>query len=457
MTLLNVAFAAVRRAALAAAVVLLVVAPAGAVKIDRVISPGGIEAWLVQDRLIPMLSLEFALRGGTTLDPVGKEGAAQLLADLMTEGAGDLDSQAFQGMLEDRVISMGFSAGIDSFSGSLKTLNEHRDVAVDLLRQALTRPRLDPAAVERVRSRVLSGLQRVAEDPSTIARRTWMQTAFPAHPYGRPGRGTVESVPGITVDDLRAARARHLARGNLIVGAVGDITPEALGLLLDRVFGELPAQPDRAVTVPETKAEGLGRTIVVRRAIPQSVVLFGHDGIKRDDPDFFAATLVNYILGGGGFNSRLTLEVREKRGLAYSVYSGLSTYERAGLIMGGIGTENARVAKSLDVIRTEWALMRDQGPTVEELEDAKTYLNGSFPLQLDATARIASMLVSIQYERLGIDYIDRRKELINAVTLERAKAVARRLFDPDRLLTVVVGEPEGIAAVDPGSAPAKGG
>ena len=442
--------------------VLLSPLPAAAMKIDRVISPGGIEAWLVQDRSIPVVALEVTFRGsGSAVEPVGREGTASLLAAMLIEGAGEFDSQRFQSALEDRVVSLGFDAGLDSFGVSLKTLTENLDFSADMLRLALTVPRFDTVDLERIKARTVIGLRRAAEEPSTIAGRLWMSTAFPDHPYGRPTRGTPETVSALDAGVLRGFLRENLARDRLIVGAAGDITPEALGRLVDRVFGELPARGS-AVEVAEVTPKNLGRTLAVRRNVPQSVVTLGHHGVKRDDPDYYAATIVNYILGGGSFNSRLMTEVREKRGLAYSVYSYIGSYDRAGLMMGGTATENARVAQSLEVIRQEWRKMHDEGPSEGELANAKTFLTGSFPLRLDASNRIARLLVSIQYDDLGIDYLDRRSALIEGVTLADARRVARRLLAPDQLLTVVVGEPAGLAGAEevpadsvPGAAPTR--
>jgi len=415
---------------------------AAAMKIDRVVSPGGIEAWLVQDHTIPALALGFTFRGGAALDPAGKEGTAALLGSMMTEGAGDLDSANFQGTLEDNSISLGFDAGLDTFSGSLRSLTETRATGERLLQLALTQPRFEAVDLARVKTRAITGLRRAAEEPRTIAGQTWMAKAFPDHPYGRRTRGTPESVETLTADDLRAFMAARLARDNLVIGATGDITPQALGQLVDRVFAGLPAHA-AATTIADAVPQNLGQTVVVRRNVPQSVVTFGHAGIKRADPDFYAATLVNYILGGGGFDSRLMNEVREKRGLAYSVSSYLAPYDHTALFMGGTATENARVKESVAVIREQWQRMHDEGPTADELANAKTYLNGSFPLQLDSMPQIARLLVSLQYDHLGIDYVERRNGLINAVTLADAKRVAQRLLAADRLLEVVVGEPQG--------------
>ncbi|MSO88575.1 MAG: insulinase family protein [Rhodospirillaceae bacterium] len=427
------------------------VRPADAVTIERVTSPGGLTAWLVQDHSIPVLALAYSFTGGSALDPVGKEGLARWVAGLLTDGAGDLDDQAYQEKLEDIVASVDFSADMDTFSGSLKTLTRHRKEAVELMRLALTKPRFDPEVVERMRSRALAALARNEEQPGAIASRTWWKAAFPSHPYGRTTSGTEKSLKDLSIADFREFMATRLSRDTLSIGAVGDITPAELGLLLDEAFGGLPARAATpTATVPEARAEGVGRTIVVRKDVTQSAVVFGQDGLKRNDPDFYAAFVMNYILGGGGFNSWLLNEVREKRGLAYSVYSYLSTMERAGLILGGTASENRSVAQSLDVVRDQWRRMRDEGPTQEELNDAKTYLTGSYALQFTSTTAIARQMVSIQRANLGMDYIDRRNTFIEQVTLDDVRRVARRLLDPARLVVVVVGKPEGLAGAEIG-------
>lgn len=434
------------RAVLAAvALALVAVAPARAVTIDRVVSPGGIEAWLVEDRTIPVIAVEIAFRGGAALDPAGKEGLAGMVSGLLDEGAGELDSQAFQERLNDLAISLGFDAGLDIFIGSLKTLSENRDQAFELLRLALTVPRFDPEAVERIRSQISAYLERQAEDPGHIAARTWWEAAFPGHPYGRPVSGTTNSVVAITAEDLHAFAARRLARDRLVIAVVGDISADELAPLLDATFGGLPEVAAPA-EVAEAAPETTGAVTVVPRDIPQSVVVFGQAGLKRDDPDWYGAYVVNYVLGGGGFSSRVYAELREKRGLAYSVYSYLNPLDHAGLILGGIGTRNDQARESLDLIRAEWRRMREAGPTAQELADAKAFLTGSFPLRLDSTDRIAGILVSIQLDDLGIDYLDRRAALIEAVSLEDVRRIAKRLLDPDALTFVVVGQPDAAGA-----------
>jgi zinc protease len=431
--------------ALFAFALLVAVAPAQAFDIKRVVSPGGIEAWLVEDHSVPVVSVSVAFRGGAALDPEGKGGLAEMVSGLLDEGAGDLDSQGFQAALEDIAASVGFSAGVDSFGASLRTLSAERDRAFALFRMALTAPRFDAEPVARVRAQVLASLRQQSENPNRIASETWYRTVFPDHPYGRPARGTIESVGRITVDDLREFARTRLARGNMVVGVVGDIAADELARRLDDTFGALPAEP-KAAPVPEATPVGAGRVIVIKKPIPQSVVVFGEPGIKRQDPDWYAALVMNRILGEGGFSSRLMEEVREKRGLAYSVNSSLAPFQHAGLIVGGVATRNAQIGQSLDIIRAEWQRMAEHGASQQELDNAKTFINGSFPLRLDSSRRIADILVSVQFDRLGIDYLDRRPALINAVTLDDVSRVAKRLLDAKALTVVVVGDPEGIAA-----------
>ena len=434
---------ALAAALLWAAALLSAAAPAAATEVTRVVSPGGVEAWLVEAHAIPILSVKIAFRGGAALDPDGKEGLANLVSGLLDEGAGALDSQAFQARLEDHAIHLGFSARLDTFTASLKTLSENTDTAFEMLRLALTEPRFDAEPVERVRRQIEVQLKRLAEDPDDIAQRTWFEAAFPGHPYGRPVVGTPASLARISIDDLGAFVRANLARDRLYIGVAGDITPERLAALLDATFGGLPqAGADRAVAAAEPAAPG--RLIVVERDIPQSIVVFGGQGLVRKHPDFYTAYVMNHILGGGGFTSRLKEEVREKRGLAYGVYSYLSPYDHAALYLGGVATENARIAETLAIIRAEFALMREKGVTAAEIADAKTYLTGSFPLRLDTNDKIARMLVGIQLDDLGIDYIERRNDYIEAVTLDDVNRVAATLLRPQALEVVIVGKPEGI-------------
>ena len=433
-----------RLAILAAALGVCVAPPAGATTIERVVSPGGIEAWLVHESAVPLIAVDFAFVGGAIQDPPGKAGTSVMVASLLDEGAGDLDSQAFHQRLERKAVELNFETERDAIRGSLRTLTENRDEAFDDLRLSLTAPRFDPAAVEIIRGQVLSLVRRAATNPADMARQRWWEIAFADHPYGRPANGTSESVPTITADDLKAYTRRVLARENLKVAVVGDIDAEAVKAMLDRVFGALPAKAELA-TVASVSPQGLGRRVVIKVDVPQAVVAFGGAGIARKDPDFMAAYIVNHILGGGAFSSRLYQEVREKRGLAYSVYDSLVWLNHAALFLGGTATRADHAGEALDLIEQEIHRLAQDGPTEAEIAKAKAYLKGSYALNLDSSAKIASLLVQLQLDNIGIDYFMRRPALIDAVTLADARRVAKRLLDGGLLVTVV-GRPAGLAA-----------
>lgn len=432
--------------AYAAGAVLAVVASttAHAVEVQQVRSPGGVVAWLVEDHTVPIVTVQLALRGGAALDPAGREGLAEMVSSTIDEGAGALDSQAFQRRLEDLSISLRFDAFIDTFRGSVRTLSRNRDEAFRLLGLALAEPRFDEPAVERIRAQIQTIIARQANDPDRIAGRTFWSSVFPDHPYGRPRRGTAESVAAITLDDLRTFAADRFARDQLFVGVVGDVTPEELASLLDVAFGDLPAL-SKPFEVPDAIPAAAGEIIVVEQDVPQSSILFGQPGLKRDDPDYYAAYVLNQILGGGSFTSRLYNEVREERGLAYSVGTFLSPFDHAAVWMGSAGTDNATVGESVDIITSEWARIREDTLTETELADTITNLTGAFALRFTDSRGIARMLVGMQLEDLGIDYVDRRNDLIEAVTLEDIERIADDVLDPDALTIVVVGKPQGLA------------
>ncbi|EPX77860.1 M16 family metallopeptidase [Litoreibacter arenae] len=422
----------------------LIALPAAAIDIKEVTSPGGIKAWLVEEHSIPFTALEIRFKGGASLDREDKRGAAHLMSGLLDEGAGELDSTEFASAAEALALKYGFDASSDSFSVSAQFLTENRDASVDLLRKAINEPRFDQPAVDRVRGQVLSIIASEEEDPNDIASKTFAALAYGDHPYATKLEGTAESVTALTREDLIQSHQDLLTRDRVFVGAVGDITAEELGVILDELLGNLPETgPDLPGPAPFL-LDG-GETIVPYDT-PQSVAIFGHEGIERDDPDFFAAYVMNQVLGSGGFGSRLMDEVREKRGLTYGVYSYLVLREHVNLVMGQVSSSNDSVAEAISVIRGEWAKMADEGVTAEELERAKTYLTGAYPLRFDGNARIANILAAMQFDDLPIGYIDSRNDQVEAVTQDDIKSVAKRLLKPENLHFVVVGQPTGLDA-----------
>ena len=412
------------------------------VDIQSVTSPGGITAWLVEEHSIPFTALEIRFRGGASLDPADKRGVTNMMTGLLEEGAADMDARAFSRAQEELATSFGFDVDRDALSISARFLTENRDQSIALLRAALQEPRFDAEAIERVRGQILSIIQSNLKDPNDIATDTFSRIAYGDHPYAYSTDGTIESVTALTRDDLVAAHGAVLALDRIYVGAVGDITPEELGLLLDDLLGGLPhtgapMPPMADVSIP-------GGVTVVDFPTPQSVAVFGQPGMALDDPDYFTALTLNQILGGGSFESRLMDEVREKRGLTYGVYSYLLSRDLANVYLGSVSSSNDRIAEAIEVIRDEWAKAEAEGVTQEELTDAKTYLTGAYPLRFDGNGPIANILVGMQMMGLPIDYIATRNDRVEAVTLEDVKRVASELLEPENLHFVVVGQPEGL-------------
>jgi zinc protease len=417
-----------------------------AFQVQRVVSPGGIEAWLIEDHRVPITALRVTFRGGSALDPAGKEGLALMAASLLDEGAGDIAANQFQKELADKSIAFNFNAGLDNFSGSIKTMTRYRDRAFDLLGLALTKPRFDADAIDRVRREMEISIQSKLGDPGSVARRKLMETVFAGHPYARPSEGTPASLRAIAAQDLRAFAKARFGQDQLLVTVAGDISPAELGPALDRIFGKLPAKA-APFSVPEAVVKGAGETITIERDRPQTVITMAEAGIKRNDPDWYVGQILNHALGGGGFDSRLMEDVRgagTKRGLAYGVSSAFTPFQHAGLIQVGSATKNATAGELIDIIKDELGKVQASGITEDEVKLAKIYISGSLVLTLTSTDRLASVLMQLREENLAIDYLDRRDALIDAVTLEQTKQVAAKLIDPARMTTILVGKPEGL-------------
>ena len=431
-----------RHGALALLAGLLAAAPAAAIEIEEVTSPGGATFWLVEEPAIPIVSVEISFAGGARLDPEGKAGLATLVAGLLEEGSGEFDATAFAKAADELSARFGFDAGRDRLTVSARMLVENMESSAELLAGALSQPTFDAAAIERVRAQLLSRLAAEQTDPNAVAGRLWFARAFEGHPYATRPEGSIESVQAVTRQDIVRQHERLLTRARATVAVVGAIDAEAAGRIVDTILGGLPE--GTAADVERVEVSPPPGVAVEELDVPQSVAVFGQPGIAIKDPDYIPAYVMNHILGGGGFSSRLMEEVREKRGLAYGVYSYLAQYDAAPLILGGVQTANERIGESLDVIRAEWRRMAEGQVSEEDLNKAKRYLTGAFPLRFDSNDKIASFLVQAQEEELGIDYINRRNDLIEAVTLDDIKRVAGRLLTPDRLSIVVVGKPAGL-------------
>ena len=434
-----------RLAAAVAGLLVLLPSVAGAIEIREVTTPLGLKAWLVEDRSTPIVALSFSFAGGTASDPAGQAGITDLMAGLLTDGAGMFGAQAFRQRQQDAGASLGFSASLDRLSGSLRVLSANREEGFELLRLAVTEPRFDGDMLEQRRAQTIAALNQASQRPGTVAARTLMAILFAGHPYAADPQGTREGLAAVTPDLLRKRAAALLMRSGLTIAAVGDISEAELARQIDGAFGSLPVGVPLELPphwAPPTKP----RTVVVERPVPQSTALMALPGIARDDPEWYAAMVMNHVLGGSGQQSRLFNEVREKRGLAYGASSSLRTYKRAALLVMSTASANEKVAEAIRVIRTERTRLRNEGVTEAELTDAKTYLTGALALSLDSSGSIAGLLHSMQIDGLSPDHLTKRAQLIAAVKLEDVRRVARRLLRDETPTTVVVGRPVGIVS-----------
>ncbi|PJE30744.1 insulinase family protein [Pseudooceanicola marinus] len=443
----------VMRHILAPALLLLTALPLRAeVPIQEVTSPGGLTAWLVEEHSIPFTALEIRFAGGASLDEPGKRGATYLMTGLLEEGSGtgeaEMDSREFGRAVEGLAAQFSYDAHSDGLAVSARFLSENRDEAVALLRQSLVEPTFPEDAVERVKSQVLSIIRNDAKDPQKIASTNFAAQTYGNHPYASAIEGTEASVARLTREDMIDAWRNVMVKDNnrVSIAAVGDITPEELGVLLDDLLGELP---ERGGPLPGqanlTLTPGVSITLF---DTPQAQVIWGQEGLGMDDPDFFPAFILNQIIGGSGFDSRLMTEVRENRGLTYGIYTWLADRDYANVWMGSVASDNRRVSETIEVIRDEWARVAEEGVTAEELEQAKKYMTGAYPLRFDGNGTIARILVGMQHDGFPIDYPAGRNDRINAVTLEEINRVARERLHPDRLRFVVVGQPDGLDEVN---------
>jgi zinc protease len=431
-----------RLALLVACAVGLMAAPAGAVEVKGITTPLGLKAWLVEDKSTPVVALSFSFAGGSASEPDNQKGVSSLAALLLTDGAGPFPAQAFNRREEDAAASVSFSASSDRLSGSLRVLSANRDDGFELLRLALTEPRFDQDMVDQRRAQVIGAINQAAQRPATVAQRTLSATVFAGHPYARDTSGLRDSLKSLTAAELKARAQSLLIRTGLTITAVGDIDGPELARQLDKAFGSLP-QGTAPPPLPDWTPTSKPRFVTVERAVPQSSILIAMPGIPRDDPDWYAYLVMTNILGGGQ-QSRLFTEVREKRGLAYSVSAGIRSYRKAALLVISSGSANEKVAETLRLIRGELLRLRSEGVSEQELADSKTYLSGSLALSLDSSGAIAGLMQQLQLDGLPRDHLDRRPALIAAVKLEDVRRVARRVLREEAMTTVVVGKPVGL-------------
>ena len=412
-------------------------------QVQKVISPKHkIEAWLIEAHNVPLVSMQFSFLGGAGQDSNEKAGLSQFTCALMDEGAGDFTAETFQRKLDELAMRFGFNADSDRIYGNVQYISKNKDESLNLLKQALEQPRFDEEPLERIRQQTIASIERKKENPNILVAEKAFASVYPNHPYGRPLSGTVESVKTFIQDDCKNFVKNRFAKEGLIIGVAGDITPEDLAKILDDLFGNLTEKHVvKALPAIQPTLDGQLHTIQLADR-PQTVSVFMQQGIDRHHPDFYAAYILNQILGGGSFQARLMTEVRTKRGLTYGIHTQLQWLDQTQFMMGSCATENDRFYESFDVIKAVYKNLASTGPTEEELNEAKSYITGSFALMLDNTKSIAQFLLRMQKDKLGIDFLEKRNDFIRAVSADQIKKVAHDFLSPDKLTFFAAGNPK---------------
>lgn len=427
-----------------AALLIFISVPAQAsiLDIQEVTSPSGLKAWLVEDHTVPVVSVRFLFKNaGATNDPLNKQGVSQILSNTLDEGAGDLDSKAFQEKLNDHSISLGFQSTRDDFGGSIKTLTKYQGEAFDLLTLALTKPRFDRDAVGRMVDSNLVRIRSNMTDPEWMSARLTNSVIYGDHPYAMNTGGTLSSLPRITPNDLRTKFKTQFGQDNLMVTVAGDMTATEVGAMLDKVFGQLP-KTSTVTKVDDVVFDNQPSVSLYEQNIPQTVINMVIPGIKHTDPDYHAAEVMDFVLGSSGFGSRLTEEVREKRGLTYGIYSGLAEMDHSATLSIGTATRNDMAPEVLDITLKVMAGMTEGKITEKELTDAKSYLIGSIPLQLTSTDRISAILMGLLSDGLPADYMEQRSAAIEKLNVDDILRVSKRILELKNIKIIMVGHPK---------------
>lgn len=414
--------------------------------IQRFTTPGGASVWLVSEPGIPIIAVDMAWKGGDVQDPEGLEGLTDAMVYHMNEGAGDIDSLGFQTRMEELNMSFGCSGGAEWTSCSVNMLSENSGEVMDLVSLAFADPRFDEVPFERFRREAEVGLKTREASAGYLGWRAEADALYPDHPYAR--ETSAESIAALTPEGAKAHMRKLMVKDRILVTVVGDVTPDEIAPMIDQVMAGLP-DTSEIVETPEITllpATSMQSPIVVALPQPQSNVKFIGPALRKDDPDFFPAYVLNYKFGGGGFDSRLMQSLRVEQGLTYGVYSGVSGGKIMQSWTAAGQTKNETAGAFIDGIKQEMEKIAATGLTEEELDAAKAYLIGSYPLGFDSNAKIASQLMSIRKDDLrDITYFDTRNDRFNAVTLEDVNRVAKEYLQPERFSVIVVGEPEGVS------------
>lgn len=410
--------------------------------IQQFVTPGGVSVWLVEEPSIPILSLRMAWTAGETNDPVGVEGLTNAMVYHMNEGAGELDAQGFFKGMEELNMSFSCGASNESTFCNASMLTDNADDSFEMIALALAEPRFDDGPFERFLREQEVGLKTRETNPQYLASRARAAALYPDHAYAR--ETSAESVAAITQDAMRAQKDLLMVKEGMLVTAVGAMSPEELAPLIDQAVAGLPESSETAETSDVVLGAPKTEPVIVDLPQPQSLVTFAAPAMKREDPDFYTAVVLNYTFGGGGFESRLMKDLRVEKGLTYGVYTQVSSQDKIQLWSGGGQTKNESAGEFIAGVKANMETMVADGMTEEELANAKAYLTGSYPLGFDSNAKIAARMMGVRLDELPVDFFDKRNAMVEAVTLEDVNRVAAEYLSPDNFTFVVVGQPEGL-------------
>lgn len=408
----------------------------------RVVLKNGITMLFVETHALPMVNISVAIKAGAIYDPQDNPGVANLTAMLLDEGTKNRTSKQIAEEIDFIGGKLSASGGEDFSSASLVVLKKDLKTGMDLLSDILLNPAFPEEELERKKKETIASIISEKDDPGAVVSKAFYKAVFPGHPYGIPVEGEEESVGRITRDDIVRFYQQYYKPNNAIVAVVGDLGYKEAVALIEEYFRQWGKSRITLPDVPAVTKVTKKGSILIDRNITQANIVLGHTGISRDNPDYYAVNVMNYILGGGGFQSRLVKEIRDKKGLAYSVYSRFDVNKYPGAFSVEIQTKNESALEALEGIKAELKKIRDEKVSDEELKDAKSYITGSFPLKFDTNAKISNFLVQIEFYNLGLDYLNEYVKKIEGITKDDIMRVAKKYIDTENYIMVAVGNQE---------------
>lgn len=405
--------------------------------VEEIKTTNGLNFWFVEDNSVPIISLSFNFSGGAFFDK--KEGTSSFVSALLDEGAGSYNSEEFQTRMDKLGMKLNFSSSRDSISGTFQTISKNKSESFKLLKLIFSNPRFDEQDIDKIRNQIIASLKINQSNISDIANQEFHKNFFADHSFSKNPNGTIESVIEIKKKDISEYFKNFITKSNLVMGVSGDVSKEEIKKLMEETFSNLPLTSNNLTKISSKKKFPKG-TKFIEKDTPQASIIFAQKGVSRKDKDFFSARIANYVLGGGGFQSRLYKNIREKEGLVYSIYSYLVPYVNNDLLFGGFQTTNENVDKTIELVKNEWDLIATKGISNKKLKDAKSYYKGSFTRNLTSTSSISSLLRTVQLYGLDKNYFQERNNIIDNITLKDVNNIAKMIFNSDELYFVVVGK-----------------